>query len=223
MDIDDYVPVNERLAQFRKDHPDWTLEAHLKFEGDAILARAVVSDETGRTIAVGHAEEIRDRGKVNQTSAVENCETSAWGRALAAAGYEVKRGIASREEIQRVSRAQGRSQSTRGSATPENVSVPERTPSRRTPVLPKDQALAKQAADHGIDDETRGDVIHAITKGRTRSGKDLEPHEVIWVATAYEELAAGVVDLRYDPDGTPRLGKPRVPAGNNPGPTDDPF
>lgn len=92
------------------------------------------------------------------------------------------------------------------------------------PVLPKDQALAKQAADLDIDDQTRRDVIHAITKGRTTSGKDLEPHEVIWVATAYEELAASIVELRYDPDGTPRLGKPRPLVGNNPGPPgDEPF
>ena len=92
------------------------------------------------------------------------------------------------------------------------------------PVLPQDQALAMQAACLGIDDQTRQDVIYARTKGRTRSGKDLEPHEVIWVASALEELAAGIIELRYAPDGTPRLGKPRAAAGNNPGPpADDPF
>lgn len=98
------------------------------------------------------------------------------------------------------------------------------------PVLPKDQALAKMALELGLDDQTRQDVIQAITARRDpppaqpiRSGKDLEPHEVIWVATAYEELASGVVELRYEPDGTPRLGKPRPLVGNNPGPSDEPF
>jgi len=97
---------------------------------------------------------------------------------------------------------------------------------RRTsePVLPKDQALAKQAQDLGIDDQTRQDVIYAITKGRTRSGKDLKPQEVIWTATALEELSAGIVELRYDADGTPHIGRPRPLAGNNPGPlADEPF
>lgn len=238
--LDDYVTVNERLDLFRKDHPTWGLEASIKFDGNAVLARAVITDEAGRTIAVGHAEEIRDVSPVNKTSAVENCETSAWGRALACLGYEVKRSVASREEMEKVSQGQSRTQKRpRGSAKendpdPGNVSqLPRPTdadvarhPSagrKSEPLLKKDQALAKQAADLGFDEQTRTDVIFAITKGRTRSGKDLEPAEVIWVATAYEELAAGIVDLRYDPDGTPRVGKPRVPAGNNPGPPDDPF
>lgn len=242
--LDDYVSVNERVGQFRKDHPDWSLIVNLRFDGDAILGRAEIADESGRIIAVGHAEEIRDQGMVNKTSAVENCETSAWGRALANLGYEVQRSIASREEMQKVSQGRGRSQPRRtGSASktendpgPGNVSQfptpsdedvarhPSASRRRSEPILPKDQALAKQAADLGIDDTTRSDVIFAITKGRTRSGKDLEPHEVIWVATAYEELSSGIVELRYDPDGTPRIGKPRPLVGNNPGPPgDEPF
>jgi len=50
---------------------------------------------------------------VNTTSALENCETSAWGRALAAAGFEVTKGIASREEMAKVNR---QSQAPRQSA-----------------------------------------------------------------------------------------------------------
>src|SRR5919106_2336458 len=108
--LDDYVPVNERLEQFRRDHPTWGLVCKLRFEGDAILARAEITDETGRVIAVGHAEEIRGQSLVNRTSAVENAETSAWGRALACLGYEVKRGVVSREEMEKVSRAEERAQ-----------------------------------------------------------------------------------------------------------------
>jgi hypothetical protein len=104
----DYVQVNERLEKFRSDHPLWGLESTLVHHDDTrVIVRAVVTDETGRTIASGLAEEVRDSTPVNRTSPVENCETSAWGRALANLGYEVKRSIASREEMEKVERTAG--------------------------------------------------------------------------------------------------------------------
>lgn len=54
--------------------------------GAPIVVKATVTDETGRVLATGHAEEIRGKGNVNATSALENAETSAIGRALAALG-----------------------------------------------------------------------------------------------------------------------------------------
>ena len=54
--------------------------------GAPIVVKATVTDETGRVLATGHAEEIRGKGNVNMTSALENAETSAIGRALAALG-----------------------------------------------------------------------------------------------------------------------------------------
>ena len=54
--------------------------------GQPIVVKATVKDETGRVLATGHAEEIRGKGNVNATSALENAETSAIGRALAALG-----------------------------------------------------------------------------------------------------------------------------------------
>jgi hypothetical protein len=59
--------------------------------------------------STGHAFENRSEGYVNKTSYIENCETSAVGRALALLGYEIKRGIASREEMQKVDRMTGES------------------------------------------------------------------------------------------------------------------
>jgi hypothetical protein len=54
--------------------------------GDPIVVRATIRDEAGRVIAMGTAEEIRGQGNVNKTSALENAETSAIGRALAMLG-----------------------------------------------------------------------------------------------------------------------------------------
>jgi hypothetical protein len=103
--LNDYVPVHERLAIFRDQHTDWGLLSEIVVDdGTRIVIRATVTDENGRAVANGHAEEVRGQGQVNRTSAMENAETSAWGRALAACGYEVKRGIASREEMSRANR-----------------------------------------------------------------------------------------------------------------------
>ena len=54
--------------------------------------------------ATGHAFEIRGQGYVNNTSYIENGETSAIGRALANLGFAIENGIASREEMQKVNR-----------------------------------------------------------------------------------------------------------------------
>jgi hypothetical protein len=104
-DPQDYVQVNERLEKFRADHPLWALESQLLHHDDkTFIVRAVVTNEEGRIIATGLAEEIRGQGMVNKTSPLENCETSAWGRALANLGYEVRRSIASREEMEKAQR-----------------------------------------------------------------------------------------------------------------------
>lgn len=55
-------------------------------KGAPIVIRATIRDEAGRVLATGHAEEIRGAGNINTTSALENAETSAIGRALAALG-----------------------------------------------------------------------------------------------------------------------------------------
>ena len=82
----DYQTVALRVTKFRETHPDWTIKAKIIGNGEYVTVRATVSDDKGRTISTGHAEEERGAG-INKTSAVENCETSAVGRALAFFNY----------------------------------------------------------------------------------------------------------------------------------------
>lgn len=85
----DYTVIAARLRMFREDYPDWTIKTKITFSfstddarGNLVHARCVIKDETGRVRATGHSEEERDIGNINKTSAVENAETSAVGRAL---------------------------------------------------------------------------------------------------------------------------------------------
>jgi len=53
---------------------------------EVVVMKAVISDQNGRVLATGHSEEYRKSSQINKTSALENAETSAIGRALAAFG-----------------------------------------------------------------------------------------------------------------------------------------
>ena len=107
--LDDYETVEERLIKYWKDHPDGQIHTKLL---DSTASRFIVEASIYRTEAdsrpwtTGLAEEtVQGRG-VNATSALENCETSAIGRALANAGYATKGKRASREEMSKVAASQ---------------------------------------------------------------------------------------------------------------------
>lgn len=83
----EYETVASRVQRFREQHPDWTIYTKLvERTSDDVVMKASIKDEKGRTIATGHAEERREANTINRTSALEVCETSAIGRALAAFG-----------------------------------------------------------------------------------------------------------------------------------------
>lgn len=103
--LDDYETVEERLIKFWKEHPDGRIDTKLV---EASATRFIVQAYIYRTEvdqhpwSAGLAEEtVQGRG-VNATSALENCETSAIGRALASAGYATKGKRPSREEMAKV-------------------------------------------------------------------------------------------------------------------------
>lgn len=110
--FENYVPVAERIDQFYEKHPQGRILTAIvehNTEAGFILMRAEAyrTPDDAQPAATGHAFEERSGGPAQRTSYIEVCETSAVGRALALLGFEVKRGIASREEMQKADRQQG--------------------------------------------------------------------------------------------------------------------
>ena len=107
--LDDYETVEERLVKFWKEHPDGRISTTLV---ESTLQRFIVQASVFRTEVdvhpwtTGYAEETVSTRGVNSTSALENCETSAIGRALANAGYVTKGKRPSREEMSKVKAAE---------------------------------------------------------------------------------------------------------------------
>jgi hypothetical protein len=101
----DYETVEVRLEKFIKDYPDFRIATELEsFQSNRYIVKAYLYKDLKDEVSwsTGYAEEtISERG-VNSTSALENCETSAIGRALANAGYAAKGKRPSREEMSKV-------------------------------------------------------------------------------------------------------------------------
>lgn len=97
-----YVEVNERIKYFRtaKEYTGWTLTSELvSLEHDSCVVRAEIRNADNALVATGFAQEDRTSSHINKTSYVENCETSAWGRALANLGIGIDTSIASSDEV----------------------------------------------------------------------------------------------------------------------------
>lgn len=110
--INEYEPVEVRLARFWETYPNGTIQTELVFHDETrfIVKSAVFANREATfesLIATGYAEERVDNNpkRVNFASALENCETSAIGRALANANFAPKGSRPSREEMAKVNRA----------------------------------------------------------------------------------------------------------------------
>jgi hypothetical protein len=98
-----YVEVNERIKFFRQEdkYSLWGIRTEFPIiDSEQCLCKCTITDADGDIIAQGHAHEERGSSNINKTSYVENCETSAVGRALAMLGIGIDTSIASANEVE---------------------------------------------------------------------------------------------------------------------------
>ena len=98
-----YVEVNERIKFFRQEdqYKNWAIHTDFPLlDSDQALCKCTITTADGAVVAQGHAHETRSSSNINKTSYVENCETSAVGRALAMLGIGIDTSIASANEVQ---------------------------------------------------------------------------------------------------------------------------
>ena len=100
----DYVEVDERIRLFWELHPTWSLITEMIYnceENMVVIFKATIMDDNDKIRSTGHAREFQadKKSMVNKTSHVENCETSAIGRACGVKGIITEYGLASANEV----------------------------------------------------------------------------------------------------------------------------
>lgn len=95
----EYAEVNQRIKAFRMVYPNGSITTEIiELKNGVVTMKAVISDEFG-VLGTGHAQEKEESSFINKTSYIENCETSAVGRALGMCGFGIDTSVASYEEV----------------------------------------------------------------------------------------------------------------------------
>ena len=122
-----YIDVSQRVKAFRCVYPQGCIETEMiSNENGLCIFRAKAYNEEGKLIATGTAYEKESSSFINKTSYIENCETSAVGRALGMAGFGIDTSIASANEVLNAianQNAPTKASSSKGNNTPARSKV----------------------------------------------------------------------------------------------------
>ena len=95
-----YASVSQRIKAFRMVYPDGFIKTEMISNENGVCIFKAVAGVGGEVLGVGHAYEKEGSSFINKTSYIENCETSAVGRALGMCGFGIDNDVASAEETQ---------------------------------------------------------------------------------------------------------------------------
>jgi len=138
----DYVQVNERVKAFRKLIPEGSIVTDIiSMSSDSVCIKATILSVDGRVLATGLASEDKAASMINKTSYIENCETSAVGRALGFMGIGIDASICSAEELEHSLEYQDHIEKNE-KAKPKKAE-PKRTPKEEPKEEPEDAPVTK--------------------------------------------------------------------------------
>ena len=104
-----YVEVKERIRYFRENYPGFKLRTEwIHIDENLAIAKGLVIDHEGIVVAEGTSMEVKTAKGINLTSHIENCESSAWGRALGNFGIGIDAAVASADEVEKAQALQAK-------------------------------------------------------------------------------------------------------------------
>lgn len=161
-DLSDYVEVKDRITALYEKYPTASLQSEYQILGVGAKVFVAVKayayrDDTDDHPGIGHSWlEVPGQTNFTRGSELENAETSAWGRAIAALGFEVKRGVASRQEIE----------SKQGDSNYTNMPL---SPSRPPASAPKTPAAARKVERGAAVPPVKTSGLTAAQRGKLQS------------------------------------------------------
>lgn len=152
----DYAEVNQRIKAFRMIFPDGFITTEIvSIENGMCIMRATVGTETATgtiVLGTGTAYERENASTINKTSYIENCETSAVGRALGMAGFGIDVSVASAEEVKNaIAQQEAQSEPEQQKAQPQQEPQAQQAPA--TIDETKIAALTAKMQEHGVPTE----------------------------------------------------------------------
>ena len=164
---EDYIPVAERIAAFYAKHPEGSLQSEMVELSETRVVIRAYAYRTPDDIrpGIGYSSlTIPGATPFTRGSEIENCETSAWGRAIAALGFEVRRGIATAEDVR-----------NKAPQAPQTAQVPR--PAAERPTAPPRPVVAVEDDMSDID----WDAVASVQHDTPEEGS-CPVHHVPWVA-----------------------------------------
>lgn len=183
----DYAEVNQRVKAFRSVHPDGSIITDiLSLENGVCTMKATVMDKDGHILGIGHAQEKEGSTFINKTSYIENCESSAWGRALGACGFGIDTSIASAEEV------------LNAMANQDEPAKPKKPTTKKTKVddLSEQKAELVELCTEIVKDDTKRDAVYAAVIANNAQKK--KNPNAIKTIEEYENMKAALLELKND-------------------------